>query len=75
MKNLGFTEVDETMITNAIELAYASLTADGTLATYTQTTAETAAETEAEVKAAELKQAQADLTAAQAKVTSLTQAQ
>nr|WP_010622284.1 phage holin [Paucilactobacillus suebicus] len=70
LKNLGFTETDETTITNAIESAYASLTADGTLATYMQATAET----EAEKKAAELKQAQADLATAQAKVTSLTQA-
>lgn len=71
LKNLGFTETDEATIANAIESAYASLTADGTLATYTQATPET----EAEKKATELKQAQADLTAAQAKVTSLTQAQ
>ncbi|KRM08824.1 hypothetical protein FD16_GL002222 [Paucilactobacillus suebicus DSM 5007 = KCTC 3549] len=75
LKNLGFTTIDETTITNAVESAYASLTADGTLATYTQATAETETETEAEKKAAELKQAQADLATAQAKVTSLTQAQ
>lgn len=75
LKNLGFTEIDETTTANAIESAFASLTADGTLATYTQATPETAAETEAEKKATELKQAQADLTAAQAKVNSLTQAQ
>lgn len=75
LKNLGFTEVDEATITNAVESAYASLTADGALATYTQATVETETETEAEKKAAELKQAQADLATAQAKVTSLTQAQ
>lgn len=62
LKKLGFTETDETTITNAVESAYASLTTDGTLATYTQATAET----EVEEKTDELKAAQAAVVTAQA---------
>lgn len=70
LKKLGFTETDETTVTNAVESAYASLTTDGTLATYTQATAET----EVEEKTDELKAAQAALAQVQASVTTDTTA-
>lgn len=72
----GFDKADLTTIENAVEKAYAETKT--TLETvYPQKTEEQEEKTDAAVqaKAAELKQAQAELATAQAKVTSLTQAQ
>ena len=72
----GFDKADLTTIENAVEKAYAETKT--TLETvYPQKTEEQEEKNDAAVqaKAAELKQAQAELATAQAKVTSLTQAQ
>ena len=72
---LGFDKADLTIIENAVEKAYAETKT--TLETvYPQKTEEQEEKADAatQAKAAELKQAQADLATAQAKVTSLTQA-
>ncbi|MDC7952780.1 phage holin, LLH family [Liquorilactobacillus mali] len=76
LKNLGFKSTDATTIQNAVESAYADLTQDGTLATYTQKTAEEAsAETDAEkLEAAKklLAEAQATVTELESKTTDAT---
>lgn len=61
LTKLGFTKTDETIIGNAVESAYASLTSDGTLTPYAQATAES----QAKEKTAELNAAKAVLAAAQ----------
>ena len=53
LQKLGFTKADEATIVNAVESAYASLIADGTLATYPQATAEGEEKTD-KLKAAQL---------------------
>lgn len=53
LKKLGFTKTDGTTIANAVESAYASLVADGTLEAYPQATAETEEKTD-KLKAAQL---------------------
>lgn len=68
LKDLGFKSTDATTIQNAVESAYADLTQDGTLATYTQKTSE---EASAETDAEELAAAKKALADAQAKVASL----
>lgn len=62
LAKLGFTEADETTIINAVESAYASLTTDGTLASYKQATAKTEVKEEPD----DLKAAQSAVAAAQA---------
>lgn len=61
LTKLGFTKTDETIIGNAVESAYASLTSDGTLTPYAQATAES----QAKEKTDELNAAKAVLAAAQ----------
>ncbi|KRN31087.1 phage holin, LLH family [Liquorilactobacillus mali] len=68
LKNLGFKETDATTIQNAVESAYANLTQDGTLATYTQKTVE---EANAETDAEKLASAKKALAEAQTTVTEL----
>ena len=53
LEKLGFNETDEVTIANAVESAYASLVADGTLAPYKQATAEAEEKTD-KFKAARL---------------------
>lgn len=77
LKKLGFTTDDETTVARVVEKQFAESKQEIELA-YPQKTAqqvEEQADAQAKAKAAELKQAQADLATAQAKVTSLTQAQ
>jgi hypothetical protein len=80
LKKLGFTTADETTVASVVEKQFAESKQE-IEAAYPQKAAQQVtqeqadAQAEAEKKAAELKQAQADLAAAQAKVTSLTQAQ
>lgn len=71
LKKLGFTTADETTIAGMVEKQFAE-SKQAIEAAYPQ---KTVADVEADKKAMELKQAQADLAVAQAKVTSLTQAQ
>lgn len=79
LKKLGFTKADEATIASVVEKQFAEskqvIEAAYPQKTAAQQVAKEQADVEAQKKAAELKQAQADLTAAQAKVTSLTQAQ
>ena len=77
LKKLGFTTADETTIASVVEKQFAE-SKQAIEAAYPQKTAqqvEEQADSQAKAKAAELQQAQADLAIAQAKVTSLTQAQ
>ncbi|WP_368887366.1 phage holin, LLH family [Limosilactobacillus fermentum] len=71
LKKLGFTTADETTIASVVEKQFAE-SKQAIEAAYPQ---KTVADVEVDKKAMELKQAQADLAVAQAKVTSLTQAQ
>lgn len=73
LKKLGFTTDDETTIANVVEKQFAE-SKQAIEATYPQKTVQQV-DAQAKAKEAALQQAQADLTAAQAKVTSLTQAQ
>ncbi|BAP85943.1 phage holin [Paucilactobacillus hokkaidonensis JCM 18461] len=77
LKKLGFTMADEATIAGVVEKQFAE-SKQAIEAAYPQKTAqqvEEQANAQAKAKEAALQQAQADLTAAQAKVTSLTQAQ
>ena len=71
LKKLGFTKADETTIASVVEKQFAESKQMIEMA-YPQ---KAVADIEVEKKAMELKQAQADLATAQAKVTSLTQVQ
>ena len=75
LKNLGFTTADETTIASVVEKQFAE-SKQAIEAAYPQKTAQQVAQeqadAEAKAKAAALQQAQADLTAAQAKVARLT---
>lgn len=78
LKKLGFTTADETTIASVVEKQFAESKREIEVAypqKAPQQVAQEQVDVEAQKKAAELKQAQADLTAAQAKVTSLMQAQ
>mgnify|MGYP004708493607 CR=1 FL=1 len=78
LKKLGFTDINEATAAGVVEKAFAE-SKQAIEATYPQKTAQQVvqeqADAQAKAKAAALQQAQADLNAAQAKVTSLTQAQ
>lgn len=73
LKKLGFTTADETTIARVVEKQFAESKQE-IEAAYPQKTVQQV-DAQAKAKEAELKQAQADLATAQAKVTSLTQAQ
>lgn len=73
LKKLGFTKADETTVANVVEKQFAE-SKQAIEAAYPQKTAQQV-DAQAKEKAAALQQAQADLAIAQAKVTSLTQAQ
>ena len=78
LKKLGFTKADEATIASVVEKQFAESKQEIEAAypqKAAQQVAQEQADAQAKAKAAELKQAQADLATAQAKVTSLTQAQ
>lgn len=77
LKKLGFTKADETTVASVVEKQFAE-SKQAIEAAYPQKTVqqvEEQANAQAKAKEAALQQAQADLATAQAKVTSLTQAQ
>lgn len=73
LKKLGFTTADETTIASVVEKQFAE-SKQAIEAAYPQKTAQQV-DAQAKAKEVALQQAQADLATAQAKVTSLTQAQ